>query len=333
MTSVHWEESRLKAKAETDGHGDTCGPIVVMDYLNVKDPANWPMTNARLDQLRAELISLGFMNVGNEAGMTITQIDAALRHYGVTPVKVVPYDANLSQAQFHSDLILSLVSHQMVIYETSKAFALPRNQGGVQYHFVLVGGIDSTAGYWVANGDTVDALQSQTAVDPTWVGIGPIEASGPCGYIVLPSLDVVVTPPPPPPPMILLEKDATGAIIGAHDRENNLHIGAGFAQAMASRSWLMDHIVVGEHGLEGTATFAVVSNANGPHAVMTFTPKVGVVVFNDADLATLMNALDSDYNKLLHTPPPPKPNYSGDVASLQAELAKFESVLKTNGEL
>lgn len=193
-----WTQPGLMAMPETDGHGDTCGVIVIADYIHLLGKVNLTITD--IDNMRSNLISWGLMDSQGEVGMTVSQVAAGFERYGVTPVKVVGYSSNLNFVQFHQDIINALTHKQLVVYETSHAYALPDGQQGVDYHFVLLGGIDSLRGYLTCNGDTYTALKSKTPVSPVWYGIGSLQASIPCGYIILPAIPEPAPPPPPQPP-------------------------------------------------------------------------------------------------------------------------------------
>lgn len=194
----HWQQPGLVAMPETDGHGDTCGPIVLADYLHLL--GKFDLTIQNIDNLRQELINLKLMDLPGETGEYLTQLRDAFIHYGVTPLKFVGFDLNLNTSAFHQDIINALTNKQLVVYETGAAYNLPDGQRGVNYHFVLLGGIDSNLGYLTCNGDTYTALNSKTPVSPVWYGIGSIIASKPVGYIILPAIPEPTPPPPPPPP-------------------------------------------------------------------------------------------------------------------------------------
>ena len=191
--TVHWTESGLMAKVENDGNGDTCGPIVVLDYMNRIDAGKFPLNNTQLVAMRSEYIAKGWMN--NPAwgrGMVITSIASAFGSYGVKPVKVVPWNDNLDFNQFHTDLHDAMLKGQAVIWETHNAQALPNNQQNVFNHFVLSWGIDSVLGYYCCNGDTYAALGSgQQAVSPIWYGINDIQAALIRGYLILPAIQPI----------------------------------------------------------------------------------------------------------------------------------------------
>src|SRR5690242_16104419 len=87
---VNWTQPGLLAMTETDGHGDTCGPIVIADYLHVTQ--GMPLTTAQIDTLRSEYIAAGLMNTPGVPGMTMTAVAAALeKFHGVTPLGTKPW--------------------------------------------------------------------------------------------------------------------------------------------------------------------------------------------------------------------------------------------------
>lgn len=195
MADVSWIQPNFAAMPETDGHGDTCGPIAIADYLHVAQ--GLALTTATIDSLRTQYIAAGLMNVPGLPGMTMVQIGQALeKFHHVTPVKLVPW-GQLSWNQFHTDLIAALMVRQYVIVETSKASALPGNQPGVNNHFIGVWGIQSDIGYYSANGDTLLALaKGQNGVaGPVWYDATDIANSAPGAYAILPAVQLP-TPPP-----------------------------------------------------------------------------------------------------------------------------------------
>ena len=192
MADVSWVQPGFAALAETDGHGDSCGPIVMLDYRHLAHGV--PLDIPTLDASRAELIGWGLMNTPGLPGMTMNAIGVALRdHYQVTPLKLVPW-GQVNFQTFHTDLITSLIAHQAVIIETGNASALPGNQPGVQNHFILAWGIQSDLGYYCANGDTLLALAKGGIAGPVWYDLADLTACQPGAYAILPA----VSPPPPP---------------------------------------------------------------------------------------------------------------------------------------
>lgn len=325
---VHWTQPNLEAKVENDGHGDTCGPIVIMDYLALT--GDIPLNNAALDNMRQNLINWGLMNTPNYSGMTISSIATAFtHHYGVNPIKVVDYNASLNFGQFRQDLINALLAHELVIMETANAQALPDNQPGVQFHFVLFGGLDSNLGYYTCNGDTETGLRSgNQTTNPVWYDAGSLQASQPVGYIILPAIEVKQQ-------MLVIEKDSNGNVTGAHDEANpSLHIGAGFAYAAEQQNLLNEDITLPETYTEtGAASGNVGYCVLGNRYLGTWTPTSNVHLNDWAEAANLVQALHHAANSA----PAPQDtdtavnvdlsNVSADVATLKNTVDKLETDL------
>lgn len=154
MTTVHYQQPGFMAMPETDGHGDTCGPDVMLDYAHVLNGD--ALTIENVDALRQELINHGLFN----AGMTMGQIVEAMHlFYGVTALAYTPW-GQVNQTTLRSDLQKACTAKQAVMLETSQASKLPGNQVDpwVNNHFIIAWGLDSTQGYWCGNGDTQIAL-------------------------------------------------------------------------------------------------------------------------------------------------------------------------------
>jgi hypothetical protein len=193
MTTVDWEQPGLMALSETDGHGDTCGEITILDDLALRFPGKYKLDIATLDVVRADCIQWKDAS----GGMTMYSIGQVFeQHYGVKPIKVVDWDANLNFQLFRHDLINALLLHQPVIMQTSQGHNLPNNQSGVLQHFIYIAGINTALGYLVCNGDTYAALAHGGAVKPSWVGVGFLQASVPDAYLILPAIEPVVSVPP-----------------------------------------------------------------------------------------------------------------------------------------
>jgi hypothetical protein len=188
MTLVHWTQDGLAALVEGDGHGDTCGPIVMLDYLHILHGV--PLTYAQTDALRTTLIHAGLFTAGS--GMTCDAIVTALTTlYGLRAVHHQSWDPNLSQQVVHDDLLAASLARLPVILEPSNASALPDNQKGIQNHFILTWGIDSVLGYYTCNGDTLTGLRNGPVTSPVWYTWANLTASAIHAYAILPGSDVL----------------------------------------------------------------------------------------------------------------------------------------------
>lgn len=191
-SQVSWQQPYFAAKVEDDGHGDTCGPIVMLDYLAVVQ--GLPLTVAQIDSMRAQFIAAGLMNTPAYRGMTMTSLDQAFaKFYSVRSLKVVPW-GKVNFDTFHADLKAAMLARQYVVIETSNAAALPGNQQGVANHFIGAWGIQSSTGYYCANGDTLLALAKGGVVGPVWYDIGDLAACKPGAYGIYPAAPVTPDP-------------------------------------------------------------------------------------------------------------------------------------------
>lgn len=137
-------------------------------------------------------------------GQNLSDIAWDLNERGFKQLAVVPYSATPDLNAIHALLKEGGLNKWPVILQVSRAYNLPDNEAGVRYHFVVSGGIDSTLGYLLANGDTKTgiALQPQwpasTHIPLNWASWSVIENAGVCGAILVHPADW--TPPPPPAP-------------------------------------------------------------------------------------------------------------------------------------
>ena len=212
-TAVHWTQLGLAAINESGGHGDECGPICIADYIHLTQ--GFVLDENIVQTIRTQAIGAGLMNTPQYRGMTAQSLAETIkRFYYVTPRKVVPW-GQVNIDELHTDLKSIATTHEAIIVETSNAAALPDNQPGVQYHFILVWGLDSHLGYLTCNGDTETALRAGPGaiVAPRWYSWGDILASQPGAYIILPAY----TPKPPPaPPVAPAPADVKGALADAN---------------------------------------------------------------------------------------------------------------------
>ena len=307
-STVTWQQPGLLAMSETDGHGDTCGPIVIADYLHVTQ--GFPLNVASIDALRARLIAQGYM--GQSGGMTLNSIAAALlMDYGVHALVTVSWTPTLNTAQFHADLLAAMAHHQAVVMQTHNAAALPDNQPGVQEHFILLWGIDSVRGYWACNGDTETALRAGGAVSPVWYTWANLLASQPDAYCVLPAFGGA---PPMDPMYFTANPDgsytckSTGQILA--------HGMLAFYEAEAGLTRL---------GLPITGEYAVGGSGHTPQPTAQDCER-GRMVYDPARVYDNPPGARGDvyYGHCLPPPPPPPvhpcPDNSAALATLKSAL-------------
>lgn len=339
-TTVHWQQPGLVTIPEKDGHGDTCGPIVVLDYLHVS--AGGATDMAAVDALRAEAIGAGLMNVSGEVGMTTNQVALLFERKGVAPLKNTGYQPNMDLSIFHADLINAMLNKQAVVIEVGAAHNLPNNQTGVDAHFILAWGIDSALGYFVANGDTYAALSTINPSSPVWYSIGQIEAAQPIGYIVLPAVGA----------------NSMGIPAGWTDDGVTLRDSAGHGITAGFRTevinwpggWESDNIALtaSDDSLD-SVEYANAGIGKGTRRVFRYRALGWSPTFNNGQVYRIwmgqeLLAREQEVRDLQAKlaavpppappppPPPPKPNYAADVAAVQSALDTLDSALKSNGE-
>ena len=197
---VHLEIPGFQAISER-GHWDACSVVAELDALHVCAWRNEPLVENTIDAWRWQYIQAGQWSKIQSEGATLSNI---YWHLTQTPIRApiagyIRYSDSPNLAALHAFLKQQMLAQNPVIIEVSRAYNLPHNERGVEYHFVTLGGIDSDAGYLVANGDTTDAFSKPAGARlPTyWATWTQLTQAGVCGAI---ALQRVVTPPPPPPP-------------------------------------------------------------------------------------------------------------------------------------
>lgn len=164
-----------------------CGPVaneVAVAALENRtpDPGN-ALAAMRRDQAAGRFAIPG--------GQTLAGIAWDLTQRGYTALTTIPYSASPNLDALHQLVKLGGLNGWPVIFQVSRAYALPDNEAGVNYHFVVSGGIDSALGYLIANGDTRTGIAMQprfpanTHIPLNWATWPTIEAAGICGAILV----------------------------------------------------------------------------------------------------------------------------------------------------
>lgn len=186
--NVHIEIPHFHAMYEGAVAWDACGPVaneVAVAALEGRTPDTGNAMKARARDLAAGRFTA-------HSGQTLADIVWDLQQRGYTDLQVIGYSGAPDSAYLnalHTLIKAGASAQHPVIIEVSRAYNLPDNEAGVQYHFVVIGGIDSVAGYLVANGDTRTGIAQHPgwpAIIPlNWAGWGTLEAAGICGAILV----------------------------------------------------------------------------------------------------------------------------------------------------
>lgn len=196
-TNVHIEIPGFAAVSER-GHWDACGPIAELDALHV---CPWTRQGVVLNETAIASTRWQYVEANHWRGhgCYLSDIHWHLQHIGAHIAGYVPFSDTPDLATLHTFVKQQLVAQNPVIIEVSRAYNLPKNEAGVDYHFVALGGIDSTQGYLVANGDTVDAFShpAGATLPLNWATWQQLVNAGICGAIALQR--ILPTPPTPTP--------------------------------------------------------------------------------------------------------------------------------------
>lgn len=194
--NVHIEIPGFKALSE-QAHWDACGPIAEIDSLHVCPAFAVPLTEASIVAYRSQYVAAGHWR-GN--GCYLSDIHWHLTSVVKAPIAAyIAYSATPNLTNLHALVKTHTYKQNPVIIQVLNAQALPHAEQGVKSHFVALGGLDSTLGYLVANGDTTDAIQGPPgAIVPcywaTWQTLVNAKIAGAI------AIQRVVAPPKPPDP-------------------------------------------------------------------------------------------------------------------------------------
>jgi len=201
--AVHLEIPGFAALSE-QGHWDACAVVAEADALHVCGWNGVKLESNTIDAWRWQYVQQrNPIRWTQGAGTTLGNIMWHLAYMHADHIAgYIPYSGQPNMDQLHNFVKAQSLKQNPIIIEVSNAQALPHAEQGVHYHFVTLGGIDSTLGYLVANGDTLDALRGPAgAIVPTyWATWSTLALAGICGAIALDRGYAVPTPPPPPPP-------------------------------------------------------------------------------------------------------------------------------------
>ena len=200
--ATHVEIPHFLALTER-GNWDACGVVAELAALHacpwsgVKFPtaASGPAT---VKAWRQQYVDAGHWRGG---GCYLSDIYWHLTTHNRHVDAYLPYSDTPNLTALHTFIHTWTLKAHPVIIEVSNAAALPHNEQGIRYHFVCLGGIDSDAGYLVANGDTDAALTTTKLWVPTyWATWATLVRAGICGAIAI-NRDYTPPAPPPVPPI------------------------------------------------------------------------------------------------------------------------------------
>ena len=200
--TVHLEIPGFAAMSER-GHWDACAVVAELDALHVCAWRNEPLVENTINAWRWQYVQAQRWTQG--AGTTLSNIYWHLTQTAIHAhvAGYIHFSDTPDLAALHAFLKAQCVAGNPIIIEVSNASALPHAEQGVHYHFVTIGGIDSTLGYLIANGDTTDAFShpNGATLPLYWATWAQLVTAGICGAIALDRGYTPPTPPPAPPPI------------------------------------------------------------------------------------------------------------------------------------
>lgn len=183
---VHRTLPVLKSLSEfIGGSRAACGPDAELEALNelqltgsIED-ANHLIAIQKRDQVKG-----WFSPTGGEPLSSIYNDLNTYEHVHI--VKYIPYSDTPNITVIHQAL-QDFAGTYPIAAQFVNAQALTGNEQGVHSHFVAIVGIDSNLGYYVLNGDDIQALpisRGVTTYPGRWIGWGSILNAKPAGLIV-----------------------------------------------------------------------------------------------------------------------------------------------------
>lgn len=275
-------QGRLPIGGEFQGKNGDCTEYAFMVARTSETPSQ-PCDAAELNRLTNKSISAG--EAGPSGSMTTANIAWLCASEGV------PYQQDASG--IWASVIAQEGGKHAIVLQVSNGSQLPGNEGGVNGHAVAVLDYDSlTQRVTIANGDSVNGRAGQLDV----IHMADIANSQPFGITLL-----LITPTGGGTPgvSIIIVRDPSGAITGAHDAvDASLTIGRGFAEQVAANHWEQGSIRVPEVYLQEGESICVIRG--GVRVAMTYSTGAGVIVYGQADVVKALNNLYDNWQAAKH---------------------------------
>jgi hypothetical protein len=170
----------------SSGYWDDCGPcantcVGRINHLLPPDEYN----GATIAAIRTRDIQAGRFTAGG--GQTLDDIHWDISNYShhQTIVQYAPFSQPGDWTTMHAWL-REYAGVSAILMQVLQAHNLPNNEQGVYSHFLCVSGIDSTLGYFLINGDQVQASNQHLTYYPgTWCTVDQLIPANVAGMIVV----------------------------------------------------------------------------------------------------------------------------------------------------
>lgn len=185
-TVVHRVLPHLKSLSEfIGGSRAACGPDAELSALDELDTNGTILDADHLVAIqKRDQVKGWFSPTGGEPLSSILNDLNTYEHVHI--IKYIPYSDNPDVAAIHLALQEFAGTYPAVL-QVVNAQALTGNEQNVHSHFVSPEGIDSNLGYYILNGDDIQALpisRGVTTYPGRWIGWGSIANAKPAGLIV-----------------------------------------------------------------------------------------------------------------------------------------------------
>lgn len=198
--AVHIEIPHFHALYEGAVNWSACGPVaneVALACLDGFQNGRMPDVGNAKAVMAADIAAGRFTP---HQGQDLADILWDIQRRGYHQVETIPYSGAPDTTALHAFVKRGALAQFPVIIEVSHAYNLPDNEAGVNYHFVVIGGIDSALGYLIANGDTQTAIRQGGNWPPlNWATWAQLVAAGVCGAIMVKPMNWQPAPPVAPP--------------------------------------------------------------------------------------------------------------------------------------
>jgi hypothetical protein len=170
----------------SSGYWDDCGPCAntTVGRINLLLPAS-EYTGSTIAAIRTRDIQAGRFTPGG--GQTLDDIRWDIETYSHHQhiIQYAPFSQPGNWTTMH-EWLKTYSGECAILMQVLNAQALPNNEQGVHSHFLCVSGIDSIKGYFLVNGDQVQASNQHLTYYPgTWCTVDRMIPANVAGMIVV----------------------------------------------------------------------------------------------------------------------------------------------------
>lgn len=170
----------------SSGFWDDCGPCANVSVGRINHLLAPEDYNGRtIAAVRERDLQAGRFTPGK--GQTLDDIrwDITTFSHHQSVVEYVPFSQPGNWSLMH-DLLKKWSGIAAILMQVLAAYNLPNNEQGVNSHFICVSGIDSVKGYFLINGDQIQAASEHLTYYPgTWCTLAQLVPANVAGMLVV----------------------------------------------------------------------------------------------------------------------------------------------------